>query len=122
MESKSFIIRALTGSFYVDEGKPTKTEAFDNVEDKNENCRSNSLELMKTDMIKCLREGRGMGCMSSVTGMRGGRVYDQRLCCDFSVMHSCDGLGCLKLLSIQTDQHSCCCQQLKVCDIMTRYR
>ena len=115
------MIRALTGSFYVDEGKPTKTKAFDNAEDKNENCRSNSLELMKTDMIKCLRESREMGCMSSVTGMRGGRVYDQRLCCKFSVTHSCDGLGCLKLLSIRADWHSCCYQQLKICD-MIRYR
>lgn len=122
MESKSFMIRALTGGFYVDEGKPTKTETSDDAEDKNENCRSSSLELMKTDTIKCLREGRGIDSMFTVAGMRGGRVYDQRLCCDFSVMHSCDGLGCLKQLSIQTDQQSCCYQLLKVCDIMIRYR
>ena len=122
MESKSFMIRALTGGFYVDEGKPTKTETFDDAEDKNENSRSNSLELIKTDMIKCLREGRVMDSMFTVTGMRGGRLYDQRLCCDFSVMQSCDGLGCLKRLSIQRDQHSCCFQLLKVCDIMIRYR
>ena len=72
------MIGDLIGCLYVDEGKLTKTEKYDDVKEKHENCGSNILELVKRDMIKSLREGRGMDSMSTVTGMKGGYMAIDR--------------------------------------------
>lgn len=77
MKSKIFflIIGNPIGYLYVGEDKSTKMEKYDDMEEKNENCRSNILELTRSDVIKCLREelaqGRDIDSMSTVTGVKG---------------------------------------------------
>lgn len=99
------MIGDLTGCLYVDKGKLTKTEKYDDVKEKHENCGSHILELMKRDMIKSLREGGGVDSMSAVTGAKGGCMAIgwaaiPVLCTVVMVQ--------VKLPSTQTDQHSCC--------------